>query len=68
MLPSVDLVRLRNGTTITLNIEKGFKDDEIRLQRVGGPRAKGFRVMIEKFQAKVRSLLCQPPTPAIMAY
>ncbi|KAF8578824.1 glycosyltransferase family 90 protein [Ramaria rubella] len=53
LLPSVDLVRLRNGTTITLNIEKGFLDDEIKIQRVGGPRAKGFRVMVEKFQDKL---------------
>ena len=50
-----------------MNIEKGFKDDEIKIQRVGGPRAKGFRVMIEKFQAKVCFLLCQTSMSAIMA-
>jgi len=46
-LPSIDLVRLTNGKAITLNIEKGFEDTEV------SARAKGFRVMIEKFQHKV---------------
>lgn len=64
MLPSVDLVRLRDGKTETLKLEKDFKDDEIRIAKVGGPRAKGFRVMIEKFQAKVMSFL---PT-AVLSY
>jgi hypothetical protein len=66
MLPSVDLVRLRNGTTVTLNIEKGFHDDEIRLARVGGPRAKGFRVMIEKFQDKVSQ--CARPAVLVLKH
>lgn len=46
-LPSIDLVRLVNGKAITVNIEKGFEDSEV------SARAKGFRVMIEKFQAKL---------------
>ncbi|EJD51828.1 hypothetical protein AURDEDRAFT_56215 [Auricularia subglabra TFB-10046 SS5] len=43
-LPSIDLVRLTNGNAITLNIQTGFNDSEV------SARAKGFRVMIEKFQ------------------
>jgi hypothetical protein len=43
-LPSVDLVRVENGTTRTIDITKGFEDAEV------GARAKGFRVMLEKFQ------------------
>ena len=46
-MPSIDLVRLKNGKAVTLNIEKGFEDSEV------SARAKGFRVMMEKFQAKV---------------
>lgn len=38
-LPSVDLVRLENGKTITINMEKGFMDSEV------SARAKGFRVV-----------------------
>ena len=47
LLPSVDLVRIENGTTRTVDISKGFEDSEV------GARAKGFRVMLEKFQAKL---------------
>ncbi|WOO84722.1 Beta-1,2-xylosyltransferase 1 [Vanrija pseudolonga] len=43
-LPSVDLVRISNGTTRTIDVSKGFDDSEV------GARAKGFRVMLEKFQ------------------
>lgn len=44
-LPSVDLVRIENGTTKTIDFsKKGFEDSEV------GARAKGFRVMLEKFQ------------------
>jgi hypothetical protein len=43
-LPSVDLVRIENGTTRTIDVSKGFDDAEV------GARAKGFRVMLEKFQ------------------
>lgn len=43
-LPSVDLVRIENGTTRTIDVSKGFDDSEV------GARAKGFRVMLEKFQ------------------
>ena len=46
-LPSIDLVRLENGQAISMNILDGFNDTEV------GARAKGFRVMIEKFQHKV---------------
>ncbi|KAG8859740.1 capsule-associated protein CAP1 [Tulasnella sp. 330] len=46
-LPSVDLVRLRNGATVTVNLAKGFEDSEV------SARAKGFRVMMEKFQKKL---------------
>ena len=37
-LPSVDLVRVENGQTRTLDVSKGFDDSEV------GARAKGFRV------------------------
>jgi hypothetical protein len=46
-LPSVDLVRVENGTTKTIDVNKGFHDSEV------GARAKGFRVMLEKFQDKL---------------
>lgn len=54
-LPSIDLVRLDNGTTVTLNIQKHFNDTEDKA------RAKGFRVMIEKFQARVRLAHARAP-------
>ncbi|BEJ13624.1 hypothetical protein CspHIS471_0307980 [Cutaneotrichosporon sp. HIS471] len=43
-LPSVDLVRIENGETRTIDVNNGFDDSEV------GARAKGFRVMLEKFQ------------------
>ena len=46
-LPSVDLVRVENGQTRTIDVSKGFDDAEVRA------RAKGFRVMLEKFQRKL---------------
>lgn len=46
-LPSVDLVRVEKGQTRTIDVSKGFDDSEV------GARAKGFRVMLEKFQAKL---------------
>ncbi|ORX34757.1 hypothetical protein BD324DRAFT_583214 [Kockovaella imperatae] len=46
-LPSVDLVRIENGTTRTIDVSKGFDDAEV------GARAKGFRVMLEKFQREL---------------
>ena len=46
-LPSVDLVRIEKGTTRTIDVSKGFDDSEV------GARAKGFRVMLEKFQDKL---------------
>ncbi|KAL7418792.1 hypothetical protein Q5752_006475 [Cryptotrichosporon argae] len=49
-LPSVDLVRIENGTTRTIDVSKGFDDSEV------GARAKGFRVMLEKFQAKLPNM------------
>jgi hypothetical protein len=44
-LPSVDLVMIENGVTRTEHISKD--DSEV------GARAKGFRVMLEKFQDKL---------------
>ena len=49
-LPSVDLVRVENGTTRTIDVSKGFSDSEV------GARAKGFRVMLEKFQDKLPNM------------
>jgi hypothetical protein len=49
LLPSVDLVRVENGKSRTVDVNTGFDDAEV------GARAKGFRVMIEKFQ---RLCLC----------
>ncbi|WWD22473.1 hypothetical protein CI109_106966 [Kwoniella shandongensis] len=46
-LPSVDLVRVEKGQTRTIDVSKGFDDSEV------GARAKGFRVMLEKFQDKL---------------
>ncbi len=46
-LPSVDLVRIKDGQTRTIDVNKGFEDSEV------GARAKGFRVMLEKFQDKL---------------
>lgn len=49
-LPSVDLVRIQDGKTRTIDVSKGFDDSEV------GARAKGFRVMLEKFQAKLPNM------------
>lgn len=49
-LPSVDLVRIENGQTRTLDLTKGFDDAEV------GARAKGFRVMLEKFQDRLPNM------------
>lgn len=49
-LPSVDLVRIENGTTRTIDVSKGFDDSEV------GARAKGFRVMLEKFQDRLPNM------------
>ncbi|WWC66770.1 uncharacterized protein I206_100675 [Kwoniella pini CBS 10737] len=49
-LPSVDLVRIENGQTRTIDVSKGFDDSEV------GARAKGFRVMLEKFQDKLPNM------------
>jgi hypothetical protein len=46
-LPSVDLVRIEAGSTRTIDVSKGFEDSEV------GARAKGFRVMLEKFQDRL---------------
>lgn len=40
----MDLVRLRDGQAVTLKIENDYNDTEV------SARAKGFRVMIEKYQ------------------
>ena len=49
-LPSVDLVRVEDGRTRTIDVSKGFADSEV------GARAKGFRVMLEKFQDKLPNM------------
>lgn len=49
-LPSVDLVRIENGSTRTIDVSKGFDDSEV------GARAKGFRVMLEKFQDRLPNM------------
>ncbi|WVO18380.1 hypothetical protein L204_106096 [Cryptococcus depauperatus] len=49
-LPSVDLVRIEDGRTRTIDVSKGSGDSEV------GARAKGFRVMLEKFQAKLPNM------------
>ena len=49
-LPSVDLVRIEDGQTRTIDVSKGFDDSEV------GARAKGFRVMLEKFQDKLPNM------------
>lgn len=49
-LPSVDLVRVENGQTKTIDVNQGFADSEV------GARAKGFRVMLEKFQDKLPNM------------
>lgn len=46
-LPSVDLVRIENGTTRLNNVAKGFVDSEV------GARAVGFSTMLAKFQNKL---------------
>ena len=46
LLPSVDLVRIEDGKTRTIDVNTGFDDAEV------GARAKGFRVMLEKFQGE----------------
>jgi hypothetical protein len=45
-LPSVDLVRVQDGKARTVDASTGFDDLEV------GARAKGFKVMLEKFQGK----------------
>ncbi|KAG6853198.1 hypothetical protein C0991_006187, partial [Blastosporella zonata] len=42
-LPSIDLVRIKDGTSSTLNINSAFKDAE------AGARAAGFNTMLLKF-------------------
>lgn len=49
LLPSVDLVRVEDGKTRTIDVNTGFDDAEV------GARAKGFRVMLEKFQGQSQS-------------
>ncbi len=52
-LPSIDLVRVRNGKSRAVNIKDGPESSEV------SARAKGFLRMIEKFQEKV-SRTCLP--------
>ncbi|KDQ56557.1 glycosyltransferase family 90 protein [Jaapia argillacea MUCL 33604] len=46
-LPSIDIVRLRNGEAVAVNLEKGFEDPE------ASARAQGFQEMILSFQHKL---------------
>ena len=48
-LPSIDLVRIRNGTANVVNIKSDFKDTEV------SARANGFRDMLLAFIKAVRS-------------
>ncbi|TFK32162.1 capsular associated protein [Crucibulum laeve] len=43
-LPSIDLVRLRDGKSSTVNMHHGFQDSEV------SARAHGFRAMMSKFE------------------
>ena len=43
LLPSIDLVRIRNGESQVINIKKNFKDTEV------SARAYGFKYMIKNF-------------------
>ncbi|GJJ14707.1 hypothetical protein Clacol_008974 [Clathrus columnatus] len=53
-LPSVDLVKIQNGTSEIVEMKKAFQDDESKIPgRIGGPRARGFRAMISKFEHKL---------------
>ena len=47
-LPSVDLVRIRNGTVKALNMLQNVNQDEEI-----SARANGFRRMVEKFRDRV---------------
>lgn len=49
-LPSVDLVRIEEGKTRTIDVSQGFDDAEV------GARAKGFRVMLERFQDRLPNM------------
>lgn len=49
-LPSVDLVRIRNGRSEAVNIKEGYDDPEV------SARAQGFKAIIEKFQEKLPDL------------
>jgi len=50
-LPSISVVRIRNGNMSVVNLSPEFRDSEV------GARAKGFSLMLEKF-AKVVWFLC----------
>ncbi|KAF8879824.1 glycosyltransferase family 90 protein [Infundibulicybe gibba] len=45
-LPSIDLVRIKDGKASTVNIAKGFEDSEV------SARASGFRSMLGKYESK----------------
>jgi hypothetical protein len=50
VLPSVDLVRIENGSSRTIDVSKGFEDSEV------GARAKGFQKLLAKFQHKLPNM------------
>ena len=47
-MPSIDLVRIKDGVITVQNMKKGFKDSET------SARARGFRSMMGKFAKYVR--------------
>lgn len=51
LLPSVDLVRIQDGRTRTIDINTGFEDSEV------GARARGFRLMLEKFKGALNAIV-----------
>lgn len=48
MLPSIDLVRVRNGNATAVNVRTGLSEVSAR--------ARGFLSMLEKFQDRVRRI------------
>lgn len=62
-MPSVEVVKVRDGESKAVNVKDGFDSEE-----GVSARAKGFALMIEKFVDKVRDRLqCEAvrPTPAL---
>ena len=49
-MPSIDLVRIRDGKAYAVNIKEGYDDPDV------SARAGGFKAIIDKFQDKVSVL------------